>query len=73
MGLLIFSIFPFLRDFVGHIFGLPRGADVLVYAGIIFLFYFVLLLLDKTEKNKEDITRLIREVALLESRQNPPS
>ena len=73
MGLLIFSIFPVLRDLIGHIFGLPRGADVLVYAGIIFLFYFVLLLLDKTEKNKEDITRLIREVALLKSTKNTSS
>jgi hypothetical protein len=30
--------------------------------------YFTLLLLSKTERNKEDITRLIREVAILQSR-----
>ena len=31
---------------------------------IIFLFYFVLLLLRKTEANREELTRLIRELAI---------
>ena len=71
-GLLIFTFFPSVLDFLGQVFGIPRGADVLVYTSIIFLMYFVLLLLAKSEKNKEDITRLVREIALLESR-IPPS
>lgn len=66
--LLVFTFFPAILDWVGKIFGIPRGADVLVYASIIFLMYFVLLLLAKSEKNKEDITRLVREVAILESK-----
>ena len=68
LGLFVFTIFPGALDLIGRIFGLPRWADVLVYTGIIFLMYFTLLLLSKTERNKEDITRLIREVALLQSR-----
>ncbi len=67
-GLLLFTFFPSILDLVGRVFGIPRGADVLVYASIIFLMYFVLLLLSKSEKNKEDITRLVREVAILESK-----
>jgi hypothetical protein len=43
---------------------LERGADALVYTSIIFLFYFVLLLLRKTEANREELTRLIRELAI---------
>jgi hypothetical protein len=70
LWLFIFTIFPGALDLIGQIFGLPRGADVLVYVGIIFLMYFTLLLLSKTERNKEDITRLIREVALLQSQLN---
>ena len=53
---------------VGKFSGVQRGADVLVYSSIIFLLYFVLLLLDKTERNKEDITRMMREMAILESK-----
>ena len=67
-GLLVFTFFPGILDVIGRIFWLPRGADLLVYVSIIFLMYFVLLLLAKTEKNREDITRLVREVAILESK-----
>jgi hypothetical protein len=40
----------------------------LVYASIVFLLYFSLLLLAKNERNREDITRLVREISLLETR-----
>lgn len=63
-GLLLFAYVPQALDLIGRIFGIPRGADVLVYGGIVFLSYFSLLLLNKAEKNREDTTRLIREMAL---------
>lgn len=40
-----------------------------MYISIIFLLYFSLLLLNKVEKNKEDITRMIREFAIEKSKQ----
>ena len=64
VGLLVFTFFPSILDGVGHIFGLERGADALVYTSVVFLFYFVLLLLRKTETNREELTRIIRELAL---------
>jgi hypothetical protein len=60
----LFTIFPQTLDYIGKAFGLARGADVIVYMSIIFLFYFVLLLLRKTESNREELTRIIREFAL---------
>ncbi len=63
-GLLIFTVFPNILGRLGLLFGLQRGADVLVYASIIFLFYFVLLLLRKVENTREEITKLVREIAL---------
>jgi len=63
-GLLVFTFFPGALQSLGNIFGLQRGADLLVYVSIIFLIYFVLLLLRKIEDNKTDITRLIREIAI---------
>lgn len=68
IALLVFTFFPNVLDKMGHIFGIQRGADVLVYVSIIFLLYFVLLLLNKTEKNREDITRLVREIGVLEDK-----
>jgi len=68
LGLLVFTIFPTILNDFGRFFGLQRGADVLVYASIIFLLYFSLLLLNKAEKNREDITRLVREIGVLEDK-----
>lgn len=63
-GLLVFTFFPSFLDALWKIFGLQRGADLLVYASIIFIFYFILLLLRKTEENISDMTELVRELAL---------
>lgn len=60
----MFTFFPETLNMLGRIFGLPRGADVLVYASIIFLFYFVLLLLRKIEATREEVTKLVRELAI---------
>ncbi len=68
LGLLVFTFFPDFLNAMGRVFGLQRGADVLVYVSIVFLFYFVLLLLTKAEKNREDITRLVREISVLEDK-----
>lgn len=67
-GLLTFTFFPQILNIIGSIFWLQRWADVLVYASIIFLMYFAVLLLNKVETNKEDITSLVREIAILNSK-----
>lgn len=58
---------PEMLQFIWDIFWVQRGADVLVYSSIIFLVYFVLLLLRKTEENSEELTQLIREIAIQNS------
>ncbi|NVP18033.1 DUF2304 family protein [Candidatus Gracilibacteria bacterium] len=63
-GLLVFTFFPNILNQIGNIFGVARGADVLVYGSIVFLIYFVLLLLSKHTENKESITKLVREIAI---------
>ena len=68
IGLLVFTFFPAALKALGSIFGLQRGADLLVYLSIVFLLYFVLLLLRKIESSRSDITRLVRELAIENSR-----
>lgn len=55
---------PEILNFIADIFGVQRWADVLVYSSIIFLVYFALLLLRKTEENISDLTQLVRELAI---------
>ena len=68
IGILVFTFVPDALNALGRVFGLQRGADLLVYASIVFLLYFVLLLLNKTEKTSSELTALIREIAI----QNAP-
>jgi hypothetical protein len=60
----VFTLFPAVLNKIGLLFGLQRGADLLVYSSIIFLFYFVLLLLRKIEDTREEVTSLVREIAI---------
>ena len=64
IGLLLFSIFPSFLNLIWWFFGLQRGADLLVYSSIIFLIYFVLLLLSEHVNTKDNITDLVRELAI---------
>lgn len=63
-GLLFFAFVPNAVNLIGKVFGIANGADVLVYTSITFLFYFVILLLQKTEYNRETLTKVIRETAI---------
>lgn len=65
--LIVFTFFPNILSKLWLIFWLQRWADVLVYGSIIFLLYFVILLLNKVEENRSDITKLIREIAIQNS------
>jgi len=64
IGLLVFTIFPTILNRVGHIFGLQRGADLLVYSSILFLFYFMIQMFNKIEAQREEMTKLVREIAI---------
>lgn len=65
--LIIFSLFPRVLDRLGQVMGTQRGADVLVYGGILFLMYFVLFLFRKIEAGETNFTLFIRQLALREA------
>lgn len=53
---------------MGDFFGLQRGADFLVYAAVIFLFYISLFLLKKCNDTRLNITKIIREFSLQDAK-----
>lgn len=65
---ILFAIDNALLNKFGNIFGLARWADVLVYGGLILLFYFYIELLNKYTKDKFQLTRLISQLAIDECR-----
>lgn len=59
-------LLPEKANELAHAFGVTRGADLVLYVGVVVLFYFVLQAHVRIEWLKSDITRLTRRLALTE-------
>ncbi len=63
-GIIVVGFLPITVSFVAKLFGIGRGIDVAVYLSIIVLFYLVFVLFSRIDKQREEITKLVREIAL---------
>jgi hypothetical protein len=66
--IILFALDNALLNRFGHIFGLARGADVLVYGSLVILAYLYIDLLNKDTKSKFQLTKLISQLAINECR-----
>lgn len=57
---------PETTSFLARLVGISRGADLAVYLSIIALFYLAFRILVKIESLEQQITRVVRHVALEE-------
>ena len=64
--LIVFTLYPSTLHYFWKLFWVDRWAYVIVYLSIIFLAYMLIYLLAKFDTNKEEFTKLVRELALLE-------
>lgn len=64
ISLTLVAILPGVATFFADIFKIGRGADVVLYASVIILFYVVFLLYSKIEKTEREITKLVRKLAV---------
>ena len=62
----IIVIFPELTSFVALRVGVGRGADLVVYLSIIFIFYLLFRLLLRLENIEKNITHITSHLALKE-------
>jgi small membrane protein len=58
------AIIPHATDNIAHFVGVERGADMLVYVAVLVLLYTVYRLFVRVQKMHEEITELVRQVAL---------
>ena len=58
------SIWPHLTDVVAKIVGVGRGADLLIYLSLLFLFYSFFQIIIKLEKIDKEITEIVLAIAL---------
>ena len=57
-------LFPKATDAAAQFLGIARGADLIVYIGIIILFAGLFFLLVRLERLERDITKIVRKMAL---------
>jgi len=61
---LVGVIFPFQLSGVARVFGIGRGADLIIYVSIIILFYLVFRIYILMEDLRLEITQVVRQLAL---------
>jgi small membrane protein len=60
----IVAVLPQTTDIIASLVGVGRGADLVIYASLLALFYLVFRVYVKIEKTEREITRLVRKLAL---------
>ncbi len=70
-AIVVFGVRPDLLDSFGRFFWVARGADVIVYGSIIFLWYLYFEMVHTTTKQKIETTRLSTAYALREFMHSP--
>lgn len=64
---IIFVMFNELTDVMAHFLGISRGADMIFYLGILFLFFLILKLYSRLRKVEQKFTELVRNKSLEEA------
>lgn len=70
-GIAVFLLFVWRPDYatrVSQFIGVGRGVDAALYIAVALLFYLVLRILIRLERQEDNITRLVSEIALLEKK-----
>lgn len=57
-------LFPKTTDAVARFLGIGRGADLIVYIGMIILFAGLFFFLVRLERLERDVTKIVRKMAL---------
>ena len=62
----VFVIFNEITDKMAHFLGISRGADMIFYLGILFLFFLILKLYSRLRKIEQNLTELVRKKSIEE-------
>src|SRR6187455_1595013 len=64
---IFFIFFPDTTNDIAHWVGVSRGADLLSYSGILFLFFLILKLYSRLRRVEQKFTALVRNKSLEEA------
>ncbi len=61
------TLWPTSADFVAHLVGIGRGADLALYVSAVVLAYAVFRLFVRQEETQREITKLVRKMAIADA------
>jgi len=64
-SIIVLSLMPSVMSIISKFFGVQRGVDLFIYLSIIGLFYSAFKIFTLLEKLEQDITKCVREVAMI--------
>lgn len=64
---IVFVMFNEVTDVIAHFLGISRGADMIFYLGILFLFFLILKLYSRLRKVEQKFTELVRNKSIEEA------
>lgn len=64
VGVICVAVFPSIFVTLSRVLGIGRGVDILLYGGMILLFYLLFRVYVKVEAQQKDMTTLVREIAI---------
>lgn len=65
LSVLLAIIFPEETNKIAKFFNITRGADFFIYISIIVIFYTLFRVYEKLEQIEKNITKIVREIALI--------
>ena len=61
---IVFVMFNEITDKMAHFMGISRGADMIFYLGILFLFFLILKLYSRLRRVEQSLTELVRKKSI---------
>ena len=61
---IVFVMFNEITDKIAHFLGISRGADMVFYLGILFLFFLILKLYSRMRRIEQSLTELVRKKSI---------
>lgn len=68
IGFTIILIFPNILKFIEDLLNIPSALNLMIYSSIFLVYLFVYSLYGRIETQREEITKLNREIALIKSK-----
>ena len=66
----VVTLLPQTSDAIANLVGVGRGADLIIYLSLVALFFLVFRMFVKIESVEQEITKLVRKLAIEESDHN---